>query len=449
MDDGLSMVVRLNRILALLVGLGVLLSLADHTLNILVIKAARRLDDNVLLLAGALVLCADVHDTVGINIKDDLNLGDAAGCRGNSHEGKLAKSLVIRSHLTLALADLDLHLRLPVLGSREDLALLGGDGCVAGNEAGKHSAHRLNAKREGSHIEQKHILDVSGHDTTLDGGAHSDGLIWVDGLRGLPSKQILHSLLHLGHARHAADKNDLLNVRPLQSRVLEALLARLDRPRNQGRGQLLITVAGELRVEMLGSRGIRGEVGKVDLGLHRRRQLNLGLLGGVAQALEGEGVLAHVNVRLLLEVVLELLEEEVVKVLASEEGVAVRRLHLKHTLLDLKDGNVKGTTAEIVHCNHAVLSLVEAVREGSGSGLVDNAEDVEACNLPGVLGGLALRVVKVRRDGDDGVLGGLAKISLGGLLHLHEHKRTNLAGRIRLVADLDPRIAVGSLDNLI
>ncbi|GER39172.1 NAD-specific glutamate dehydrogenase [Striga asiatica] len=45
----------------------------------------------------------------------------------------------------------------------------------------------------------------------------------------------------------------------------------------------------------------------------------------------------------------------------------------------------------------------QAIGNGGSSGLIDDADDIEAGNGTGILGGLSLRVAKVGRDGDDGI----------------------------------------------
>lgn len=75
----------------------------------------------LLLSPGALVLGRDVHDAVGVNVESDLDLRDATWGRGDPHQGELTQHLVVRRHLPLTLAHLDLHLGLSVCGSGKHL----------------------------------------------------------------------------------------------------------------------------------------------------------------------------------------------------------------------------------------------------------------------------------------------------------------------------------------
>jgi hypothetical protein len=44
--------------------------------------------------------------------------------------------------------------------------------------------------------------------------------------------------------------------------------------------------------------------------------------------------------------------------------------------LDFEDGNIKGTTTEIVDCDNGITGFVETVSEGSGSGFVNDTKDI-------------------------------------------------------------------------
>ena len=66
-----------------------------------------------------------------------------------------------------------------------------------------------------------------------------------------------------------------------------------------------------------------------------------------------------------------------------------------------EDGDVERAAAEIVDREHAVLLLLEAVGERRRGGLVEQAQHLEPGEPPGVLRGLALRVVEVRGHRDD------------------------------------------------
>lgn len=86
-----------------------------------------------------------MDNTVGINVKGDLNLGHAAGGGRDPNQLKLAQLLVVSRHLTLSLQHLDAHLGLIVCCCAECLRLLGRDGCVPATMPGKclHNGARL------------------------------------------------------------------------------------------------------------------------------------------------------------------------------------------------------------------------------------------------------------------------------------------------------------------
>ena len=116
----------------------------------------------------------------------------------------------------------------------------------------------------------------------------------------------------------------------------------------------------------------------------------------------------------------------------------------------LDDRYVEGTAAKVEHGDLLVAALlVHAIGERCRRRLVDDALDVEARDLAGVLRRLALRVVEVRRHRDDGFRDFFAEVVFGGLLHLHEDACRDFRRR-HLVADgLDPGVAVVGLDDVV
>ena len=200
---------------------------------------------------------------------------------------------------------------------------------------------------------------------------------------------------------------------------------------------------------MLGTGRVGGDERQVDLGLGRGGELDLGLLGGFLQPLQRKLVAAQIDALLLLEFVGEIVDEAHVEILAAEEGIAVRRLHLEHAVADLQNGNVESAAAEVIDGDGAGLLLVETVGERRRSRLVDDAQHFEAGDLAGVLGRLALGVVEIGGNGDDRLLDLLAEIGLRGLLHLLQDEGGDLRRRIGLAFDLDPGIAVGGPHDLV
>ena len=447
--DTIGLVGGLDSSLALLVLLGVLLGVLNHLLDLGLGETGAGGNGDGLVLVGGLVLGVDVDDGIGINVEGNLDLGNTTVGRGDTDKLEVAEHLVVLDELTLTLEDLDLDGGLEISSGGEDLGLLGGNSGVAVDQTSEDTTEGLDTEGEGSDIEEEKVLDLTGEDGTLDSGTDGNSLIGVDGLGRVTAEDGLDGLGNLGHAGHTTNEDDLLDVLGGEVGILESLADGLNGAVDEGINHGLELSTGELLVDVLGAGGVGGDEGKVDVGLEGRRKLDLGLLGGLADTLDGHAVTGEIDAGLLLELLDEVADKVDIEILTTEMGITVGGLDLEDTVLDLEDGDIEGTTTKIVDGDNAVLLLLETVGKGGSSGLVNDTEDVEAGNLTSILGGLTLRVVEVGGDGNDGVLDGLAEESLGGLLHLVEDEATNLGRRVLLATGLNPGIAVGVLDDLV
>ena len=139
-----------------------------------------------------------------------------------------------------------------------------------------------------------------------------------------------------------------------------------------------------------------------------------------------------------LETVGEPVDDALVPVVATKAGVAVGRLHFKHTVADFENRNVERAATEVEHEDRLIGGFfVESVRKCCGGRLVNDAEHLEASNLSGLFGCGALRVVEVRRHGDDGLGDGVTEIGLGIALELHQRASGDFLRGIGLAIDVD------------
>ncbi len=133
--------------------------------------------------------------------------------------------------------------------------------------------------------------------------------------------------------------------------------------------------------------------------------------------------------------------EQIVDVIAAEMRIAVGGENLKDVALpggdQFQNGNVESAPAKVVDGDPAALFFMQTVGERCGGGLVDQAENFEARDFAGVLGGLALGVVEVRRHGDDSAVHSFAKVAFGPILQLAKNERRNLRRCENFVAKLD------------
>ena len=159
-----------------------------------------------------LVLGRHVQDAVGVDVERHLDLRHAARRRRNAGQIEAAERLVARGHLALALQHVHRHRALVVVGGREHLLRLGRDGGVLLDQLGHDAAQGLDAERQRRDVEQQHVLDLAAEHAALDGGADRDGLVRVHVLARLLAEELLDRLLHLGHARLAADQDHVVDL---------------------------------------------------------------------------------------------------------------------------------------------------------------------------------------------------------------------------------------------
>ena len=280
-----------------------------------------------------------------------------------------------------------------------------------------------------------------GQHAGLDGGADGDHLVRVDALVGLAAGQLLDPLLHRGHAGHAAHEHDVVDL-VAHARVGQGALGRAHEPLEQVVRQLLELGPGELQVEVLRAALVGRDERQVDLRRRGRRELDLGLLGRLVEALEGHLVVAQVDAVVALELGGHPVDDRLVEVVAAEVVVARGGLDLEHAVADLEHGHVERAAAEVEDQDRLVGLLVEPVGQRGRGRLVDDALDLEAGDRAGVLGGLPLGVVEVGRHRHDRVGHGLAEERLGVGLQLLQDHRADLLRAELLAVHLDPRVAV-------
>ena len=83
-----------------------------------------------------------------------------------------------------------------------------------------------------------------------------------------------------------------------------------------------------------------------------------------------------------------------------------------------------------------VFLLIEPIRESGSGWLVHQSQHLQPCDLAGVLGGLSLGIVEVRRHGDHGLAHLGPEIVLGCRLELLQDHRRNLGRRVLLALGL-------------
>ena len=237
-------------------------------------------------------------------------------------------------------------------------------------------------------------------------------------------EELLHRAANQRRARGAADEDHFLHVPRLELCIGERLLDGPYGAVHDGPNKRLEFAAGKFMRKDFSVR--QGKVEYRGLGF---RKPMLHFDESLAEFLRQFTVRRKIDAVVPENLLVDKGLEQIVDVVAPEVGVAVGREYLIDVALaggdELQDGNVKRAAAEIVDRDAAALLFVEAVGQRRSGGFVHEAQNFEAGDFPGILGSLALGIVEVSGDGDDGAIHGFAKISLRPVSQLTKNEGGN------------------------
>ena len=169
-------------------------------------------------------------------------------------------------------------------------------------------------------------------------------------------EQIFHQSAHFRNTRGSADEDDFVNLFGLEPSIFQRLLARPYGAVDDGLNQLLELLSSDLAQIPLST-------GQFHIELYRRlrRESDFGFDYGLANGLHGFAISAEIEAEIAESVIEGDGDQQIVDVVAAEMRVAIGGDDFEDSIVQLEDGDVEGTAAEVVDGNDAVLLFVEAV----------------------------------------------------------------------------------------
>src|SRR6266436_4501438 len=384
--------------------LGVFDGFLKHALDFGIVDAVARLDFDGVPFAGAQILRGNLQDAVGVDQESHLDALQARGSRRN-FQREAREGTAIFSEFALALKNVNVNAGLAVDAGGVQLLRAGGNRGVARDNFRDGAAVRFDAQRERRNVEEQHVVHATVKDVGLDGGAEGDDFVGIQFRMRLAVKKLLDHAADQRGARGAANEDHFLDVGRLELGVGEGLLERHDRAVHDGANERLEFTASEFAHENAAVRQREPQRGGFGF-----RELMLQADQGFAEFLREFAMGRKIDFILLQDKLVYKSLQKIVDIVAAEVRVAVGGEHLIDIALargdEFQDGNIKRAAAEIVDGHAATLFFMQAVGERRGSRLVDETENFQTGDFAGVFGGLALRVVKIRRYGDDRAIDG-------------------------------------------
>ena len=151
----------------------------------------------------------------------------------------------------------------------------------------------------------------------------------------------------------------------------------------------------------------------------------------------GDGVFGEVHAGVFEEMLEHPVGESVVKIHASQRGIAAGGFDFKDIVAQLQDGDVKGSAAQVIHRDCLVEGLAKAVGQRGRGRLIDDADDLQLGDLARGPHRLPLRVVEICGDRDHGLADFLADPVLRDIPDVIQEQRGDFAQAVNILVHLD------------
>ncbi|BBG29039.1 hypothetical protein ZBT109_0241 [Zymobacter palmae] len=453
-NHAIGLIAQLHHFFEFLIFVLVRFSVTYHLVDLFVGQTARRFDDDGLFFAGRFVFRRHAQDTVGVEVEGNFDLRYTARCRRNVGQVETTERLVLGRLFTLTLQHVNGHGRLVIFCGREDLRFLGRDRRVLLDDRRHDTTHRFDTQRQRGNVEQQDVFDIAAQNTTLDRSTQCYGFIRVDVFARIFTEEFADFLLYQRHARLTTDQNDIVDVGSGQFGISQCCFARVERTLNQITNQCFQFGASHFDVQVFRTGLVSRDVRQIDVGLLSAGQFDFGFFSGFFQTLHSQRVARQVDSAVSFELFNQVVDDRVVEVFTTEEGVTVGGQHFELgfavNVSYFDDGYVEGTTTQVVYRDRFVTTgLVHTVSQSGSGRLVDDTFDVQTRDAASVFSCLALRIVEVGRYGDDRFGHFFTEVVFGRFLHFLQHFSTDLRGSHFLAFDFYPRVAVVCFDDVV